>query len=625
MNLSYPICPNYNTSTGISAEVRSVDFGDIQKDANVFATIQKPDSTTEDVNFTNDLSGTYTYNYTFDQNGTYLIQAHAFKSPNVTGDINGYVYVTDLNWTTKFLNNGFDINIGELGTIRNTVTNIDGNTVYDINANTTIYYPNGTVADGNSTMSQLPNGEFVRSFFGPSPAGVYTVSSIFVCGSLYDHNGAGTFTVNETAAGGGSDDSGDSGGTSTGGGTSSGGGSGGGGGASSGKQAQILGIEFIPILSKGAPSRMNVTVQNLTRAIRDYVVNYSITPPTGGVTTGKKQVMAVSPYTPTTVTAANYLPLEKGTYQITAELQSSNGFILYDTYQLEIEVSGEHLINVDVQPASTKTALGLSFPFTINLLNSGDFREENIQIKWFATDSKGEEYVRSSFSTSLNAGESNSFPYSPFVPLNSTTGMHELTVEITAYGVTQTKVISFDVSTPNEYYAQLISDLELRIGQLDDKIDDLQQRGFDVAEEKIMLVDIQLDLAKAKGMFLAGNFENLNILLLDLSARVTRLAAMVDALEQQAPLLSREGLMMLLYAGGVILLLLFIWLLLWFLDKEKKEKKKKKGRKPVPVLWPGLVPLLDLKTCYLSKKKRKLLKRKPLISKLLGLNRGEEE
>lgn len=606
MKLFYPLCAASTGSQVITATVKGILFNQIQTDATVFATIRKPDSTTTDINFTSNGDGTYDYNFNFDQNGTFFIQAHAYNGfSGAKGDVNGYRYIKDLNWTTAFLNNNASLNAGDLGTIRNTATNIDNNRVLDINVNTTIYYPNSTVFDANASMTQSSTGEFTYSFFAPTTSGTYTVASIFKCDSLYDFNNAGRFTVAAAGGGGGAGEG------------EIGGGAGGGGGA--GKLAQIISVTFKPSLSRNSPSQMNAKIQNLTSKITDYVFEYILKSPSGQLTLGEKEILDVGPFNITEVFIDTITPLELGDYNLIARLKSLDKKKLYDTYIQSYPMQGTHSLAIDVQPTSLKTALGLTFPFTINLLNNGDFTEENIQVTWYILGPEGNEYVRSTFSTSLNPNQTKSLPYSPFIPLQSKIGLHELTVEVTAYNVTQTKKIMFTVVSPQEYYAQLIADLELRIDQLQEKIRSLQQRGFDVTEVKLMLLDIQTDLAKAKGMFLAGNYENLNQELLDLSAAVTRLAAMIDALEQQAPLLSREGLLFILYAGALLLLLLFLWLLRKLLQKKTKPSVGTKISPRLLPTMPWLDRLLDIVTCYYPKKKRKTLKHKPLIDELLKL------
>lgn len=615
-------CRAATGNASFTATVTGVDFSTTILDANVFATIRRPDTTTYDVNFTNDLSGTYTLTTNLNQNGTYFIQARAYKTDVTPGDWNGYVYVKDLNWTIVFLNNGFDLNIGASGTIRNVVTNLDGNRVYDVNANTTTYDSNGSAVDSNAVMTQVANGEFAKTFFGPSPAGEYTVSSFFSCGPLIDHNAEGAFTVLPNG------DTGSTGGTggtgSSGSGGSGGGGGGGAGGGTAGKRAQITSIEFEPALGKNAPSQMEATIQNLAAGIADYTLVYTLTTPSGLTMTGKKDILDVGPYGTTTIIVdPAFMPLETGTYSIVAELYKLNSIAKYDTYVRDYPVLGEHAIILDILPSSDKTAVGLSFPFTINLLNNGDFLEKNVQLTWYIIDAEGNEYVRSTFDMELSPHETASLPYSPFVPIDSPLGLHQLVVEMQAYHLVQTKAITFTVSSPNDYYAQVISDLELRISQLDEKLDDLQQRGFDVAEAKLTLLDIQTDLARAKGMLLAGEFASLNTELIDLSGRVTRLAALIDALEQQSPLLSREGLNLILYIGAALLLALFAWLLFWFLEREKRERGKRGGVVLVPASPKWLTVLLRVEKCYILASEREKLKRKPLIDRIIGLIEGE--
>lgn len=624
LELSYSQCAASTGNTSFTAAVTGTRFGGTIVDANVFATIERPDSTTFDVNFTNNLSGTYTSTINLTQSGTYFIQARAYQPGVTPGDFNGYVYVGDLNWTTAFLSNGFDINIGELGTIRNTVTNSDGNRVYDINANTTIYYPNGTAADANSSMTQIANGEFIKAFFGPTPAGEYTVSSFFSCGPLLTHNAGGTFTVLPASSSSGSGDTGSSG--SSGSGSSGGSGGGGSGGGTVGVRARILEMTFDPAPVKESPSALHATILNLGGGFFDYRLVYQITAPDASVYEGIKEIHDVAPQSTTTVIVdPSYIPLETGDYLLNAALYPLSGVAVYDTYSLPFSVEGTHQLVLTVQPASLQTALGLTFPFTVHLLNNGNFAEENIQLDWYLEDPEGNEYAHSNFSTRLGVGEAGDYSYSPFIPIDTTVGLHTLRVDVRPNGVTQTKTIAFNVQSPNEYYAQLLTDLELRANQIGDKIQSLEQRGFDVGEAALTLLDIRSDLANAKGMLLAGKFETLNTKLLDLSTRITRLAAMIDALEQQSPLLSREGLTMILYIGAALLLGLFIWFLFWLRQREKEEKKTLQTRDLRTIWAPGFLPRwLFTQKCYYSPSERQKLKPKPLISRILGLVEKEE-
>jgi hypothetical protein len=512
------------------------------------------------------------------------------------------VYLGDLNWTIAFLNNGFAIDIGALGTIRNTVTNSDGNLVYDVNANTTIFYPDGSIADANETMSQTPDGEFAKSIFGPSPAGVYTVGSIFKCGNKYAYSGAGTFTVNASSTGGGD--------------TGSGSGSGGGGGGA--KTAQIIGFGFDPPLSKNAASTFSVTVQNLTGIIKDYLFEYVITHPSGEITTGEKLILAVAPYQPTTVVAdGSFTPLEMGVYTFTGYLRTPNKIGLYDTEEKTYDVQGEHLLTLAIDAASTKTASGLTFPFTLNLFNAGDFTEENVKIEWSLIDPDGEEYFSSSFTATISVNEAKSYSFSPFIPIDAELGAHDLVVKVISSGIKQEKNLMFDVASPSDYYAQFIADLEVRIDQLEDKIDELQSKGFDVDAESLLLLDLKQELGDSKGMLLSGNFAGLNTQLLELSEKVTRLAAILDNIEQQAPLLSREGLTLILYIGSGLMLAMFLWFL--FARRRKKEEEKPKSPPITPPAPKHMNKALGIDVTYYPALERENLKHKPLISDLLGL------
>ena len=459
-------------------------------------------------------------------------------------------------------------------------------------------------------MSQISGGEFVKSFFGPSPAGDYTVSSFFSCGNKNVHNAGGTFTVTAPEDTGGDDDD-------SGSGSSSGsGGGGGGGGGSGGKSAQILGFEFEPALSKNASSVFRATVQNLTSQIKDYLLEYTILHPTGEVTMGEKTILAVAPYQPTTIVVDNgFTPLYTGVYTITGTLRSLTRTALYDTESLTIDVQGEHLLATTLESPSTSTASGLTFPFSLALHNGGDFKEENIQVHWALLDPEGGEYFMSSFTANIDVGETTSYSFAPFIPLDALLGSHELVVQVTSSGIMQEKRIRFDVVSPNEYYAQFISDMEVRIDQLENKVAELQGKGFDVDAESLVLLDIQQELADAKGMLLSGNFAGLNTQLLELSEKITRLGAILDNIERQAPLLSREGLTLILYIGAGLLAAVFLWFL--FFRRKKKEEPRSS---PIRPSFPGLLDrLLGIQRTYYPLLERKEVKHKPLISDLLGL------
>ncbi len=325
--------------------------------------------------------------------------------------------------------------------------------------------------------------------------------------------------------------------------------------------------------------------------------------------------------TTTVVGETSFIPLELGNYTVRATLTNPANTAIFDVYTNVYPVAGTHAVSLDVQPAFTKTTAGLSFPFVVNLLNTGDF-SENIQLTWRLLDPQGEEYLASTSNVPMEIGETKSLSYSPFIQLGVPLGTHTLVVEMVVGNTSQTRRVSFSVVSPSDYYAQLITDLELRTNQLDDKIDDLQQRGFDVGEVRLLLLDIQTELARAKGMLLSGKYDELSPVLLDLSARITKLSTMIDALQHQSPLLSREGLNLLLYAGSALLLGLFLWLLYWILTREKKEKKT------MVIVHAGpkwLSSTLRVDKCYYSIDERTKIKRKPLIGKLVGIIEGEEE
>ncbi|MDZ4256378.1 MAG: hypothetical protein U1C71_02140, partial [archaeon] len=326
------------------------------------------------------------------------------------------------------------------------------------------------------------------------------------------------------------------------------------------KRAQILEVFFQPELAKGAPSGMYARVQNLTTLFTDYLLRYTITTPSSYVITGEKPISDLSPFQSTLfLVDPAFTPIEFGMHHLRMELRSASGVVLYDTYDLNMDVRGEHALTFTISAPSEKSALGLSYPFTVNLFNSGDFQEDNVRVDWYVVDAQQLEYGRSATTLSLSAGETRALEYAPFIPLHAGVGIHTVYVNVYAYNTIQSKTVHFGVTTPNEYYAQLLADLEWRADQLEKTIDDMQRRGFDIADARTQLLAIQSDLAQAKGKLLAGDFETLGPLLIDISTRLSRLGALLATLEQQSPLLSREGLTMLLILGVILLLALLIW------------------------------------------------------------------
>ncbi len=163
--------------------------------ATVSATVTKPDESTEGINFASQGDGNYTYTYTFDANGTWKFDVTATHSGYTEGTTESYVYVGDFNLLISFVNNGQDVYDRHTGSVRNLVTNEDGNYFTGITGNTTIYYPNSTAWVSSQSMTESGSGEYYYNFTAPTTLGDYTATSSFTCGANTDSNSQGRFTV----------------------------------------------------------------------------------------------------------------------------------------------------------------------------------------------------------------------------------------------------------------------------------------------------------------------------------------------------------------------------------------------------------------------------------------------
>src|SRR3989344_6732053 len=115
-----------NSSLDINVTVVKLPNNTLDPDANVTATVFKPDSDTNNVSFANNEDGNYSLTYFFDANGTYRFQVHAVDGSG-TGDINAFVHVGSVGMRVSFVNNGETYTSGTTQTLTTSVVNTDGN------------------------------------------------------------------------------------------------------------------------------------------------------------------------------------------------------------------------------------------------------------------------------------------------------------------------------------------------------------------------------------------------------------------------------------------------------------------------------------------------------------------
>ncbi|MDO8660478.1 MAG: FixH family protein, partial [Candidatus Woesearchaeota archaeon] len=161
-------CPAAIGVQTITATIYGTTSGNLISNADVNATAQYPNAATADINFSNNGNGTYSNDFNFSQTGTYQFDINATRASTTSASRREYVYVQSFNINSIFLNNNASLATGTTGTIRNQVTNDDGNAFVDINGLTTIYYPNGTTFASNGSMTDLGTGEYVYAFTVPA-------------------------------------------------------------------------------------------------------------------------------------------------------------------------------------------------------------------------------------------------------------------------------------------------------------------------------------------------------------------------------------------------------------------------------------------------------------------------
>jgi PGF-pre-PGF domain-containing protein len=219
-------CLNSAGNHDINITARLMPANSLDNDASITATITKPNNTTSNISLISAGAGVYTYSYNFDSNGTYKIDITAVDG-SASGTASLYAYVGNFDLNISFLNNNPSYSAGNTGTIRNYVTNIEGNAMTGLSGNTIIYYPNSSVF-ATAAMSESGSGVYYYNFTVPSTAGTYSATSSFTCGTNTDSNSAGRFTVSAAPSG---ETPGGTGGTGGSGGSGGGGGAGGGGAA----------------------------------------------------------------------------------------------------------------------------------------------------------------------------------------------------------------------------------------------------------------------------------------------------------------------------------------------------------------------------------------------------------
>ncbi|VVB98894.1 Uncharacterised protein [uncultured archaeon] len=189
-------CMASTGSQNLVVKVLTFPSGRPDIDSVVTATVNEADGDTNSISFLSLGDGNYTTPYTFDSNGTYKFMVNV-QDANISAsqDLNEYIYVNDFSMQISFVNNNASYSKGDTVSLRNLVLNSDGNAFNDLNASTSIYYPDSSTLYSNQQMRGLGNGEYIYSFIAPSTAGTYSATSAFSCNATSDSNGLGRFSV----------------------------------------------------------------------------------------------------------------------------------------------------------------------------------------------------------------------------------------------------------------------------------------------------------------------------------------------------------------------------------------------------------------------------------------------
>ena len=508
-SLSANICPSSAGVQTLTATVHGFPSGSLESNADVNARAQYPDNTTADINFSNAGSGTYTNDFNFNHD------INASKTGVTTASRTYYIYVQSFGINSIFLNNNPLLTAGSTGTIRNQVTNDDGNAFVDINGLTTIYYPNGSTFVNNGVMTDLGTGEYIYAFTVPSTGGTYTVTSSFTCGSETDSNSAGRFIV--PSAGGG-----------TGGGTETGGGGGGSGGSAgrliSGKTLDIQ----VDELEIGKPSKIKVSVLNSSTEKTSFYVEVKINQ---GTLEEYKSFQLFSQIPKNETKEMEFLetftPLVAGSHVVTARLLSINQKTEYDKLSKVFDIVGEVRYDVALTCLTRHALPGTQADAQIALKNLGNYYED-VFLSWWVENEQGEIIGLNELPLALFSGEEKILLQSVALPSAIPVGNYSFKAKIQYRDEARIGSCNFVVEREPEYYARIISELNESIKQAEEKIKSLAEQGFDMSVPQQKIGEIEGIMSRIQKYFDENNFVAVNENIQIIQPKIKELLSSLD-------------------------------------------------------------------------------------------------
>ncbi|MDO8537582.1 MAG: hypothetical protein Q7S21_01735 [archaeon] len=502
-------CPAATGVQTLTATVYGSPSNSLISNADVNAIVQYPDTTTADINFTNNGNGTYTNDFNFTQTGTYQFDINATRASTTSASRREYIYVQSFNINISFVNNNAQLTAGTTGTIRNNATNDDGNAFVDINGLTTIFYPNGNTFVSNGSMTDLGTGEYTYAFTVPTTSGTYSATSTFSCGSESDSNSAGRFSVPTS----GSSGSGSSSSEGAGGGGASGGGTG------SPISGKITSID-LDELQIGKASKIRIKVLNLSRIKTSFYVEVKINQGTISeynetmlasqiAKDEEKEIEFVSKFTPTIA----------GSHVVTARLLSINKQKEFDKLTKVFDIVGEIRYDVGVVCLSPHALIGTQTDAQILMKNLGNYYED-VFLSWWVEDSKGSLIGLAELPLALNTGEEKTLEKSIALPLNLPIGNYFIKAKMQYRDQARIGSCSFVIERAPEYYARMLEELKIQAEELEKSIEELKSQGFDtqlleqkLAEINDLLNEISLSLNEQNFEGIEEHFEKLKLLL----------------------------------------------------------------------------------------------------------------
>ena len=474
-SLSASRCMDSAGSQNLVARVFSYPTGNADNDAIVTATVSEPDGDINSITFDHlgqGNNGSYTFDYTFDRNGTYKFAVHASDSNiNASHDFNEYIYVKDFGIMISFLNNNASYSPGGTITLRNRVLNSDGNAFNDINGSVSVFYPDSSALHSGQAMADVGNGEYVFSFIAPSTAGTYSATSSFSCGNESDSNSFGRFAIasaavqqQATVA------------TTTSGGSSGGGGGGGSGGSGSGEAAAIRGFKLEPLklglqaVASAQVSQNSLVKKNLLlqmKVVRGDEVEFYTEQETGYLLPVRTyEVELVEKWTP------NYA----GAYVVTINLLSADKKTKYDTKTIRQEIAGDLRYDLLIECPQPIATAGKPYNFKISAKNFGDYYDDVEVSSWIESE-EGQKIGLSSAPIAVKPDSSLDKDLSVFIPDSTPYGTYSAKAKLVFGNEERKASCTFSLKSPQAYYLELLSQLEAQLERLEGRVKEKVSEG----------------------------------------------------------------------------------------------------------------------------------------------------